>query len=162
MPVSISFSKCLKKKVFVWIKPNRNGQNTSKVHWPYTIMSRARDANQSSSLLLVQIRVARRTKQLGEQLAHTRCSDFDKPCRYHHGPNFRAAKQPIFGLLYVFHFIALLTVKHRERHANLPAVIASKWVTQQYKSMVNAYAPLWIFLLTCEMHLCLSKFCCCS
>ena len=29
--------------------------------------------------------------------------------------------------------MALLTVKHRERRANLPAVIASKWVTQQYK-----------------------------
>ena len=28
-------------------------------------------------------------------------------------------------------------VKHRQRHANLPAVIASK-----YKSMVNAHAPL--------------------
>ena len=64
----------------------------------------------------------------------------------------RAAKQLILCLLYVFHFIALLTVKHRERHANLPAVIARKWVMQQYKSMVNAHAPLWIFLLTCEIH----------
>ena len=54
----------------------------------------------------------------------------------------RAAKQPIFCLLYVFHFIALLTVKHRERHANLLAVIASKWVMQHYKFMVNAHATL--------------------
>ena len=36
----------------------------------------------------------------------------------------RAAKQPIVCSQYVFHFIALLTVKHTERHANLPAVIA--------------------------------------
>ena len=49
----------------------------------------------------------------------------------------RAAKQPILCLLYIFHFIALLTVKHRERHANLQAGIASKWVMQQYKSMVT-------------------------
>ena len=54
----------------------------------------------------------------------------------------RAAKQPILFLLYAFHFTVLLTVKHRERHANLPAIIASRWVTQQYKSMVNAHAPL--------------------
>ena len=70
----------------------------------------------------------------------------------HPGPNFI---EPLSGrfcaLLYVFHFIALLTTKHRERHANLPAVIASKWVMQLYKSMVNMHAPLWIFLLTCEI-----------
>ena len=58
----------------------------------------------------------------------------------------RAAKQPIVCLLYVFHFIALLTVKHRERHANL--FNARKLLTQQYKSMVNAPAALSIFLLT--------------
>ena len=46
----------------------------------------------------------------------------------------RATKQLIFGLLYVFHFIALLTVKHRERHANLPAVIASKYMSVTQKS----------------------------
>ena len=38
----------------------------------------------------------------------------------------RAAKQPIIYLLYIFHFIALLTVRQRERHTNLPAEIASK------------------------------------
>ena len=48
----------------------------------------------------------------------------------------------------------LLTVKHRERHADLPAVIASKWVTQQYKSVVNAHPPLSIFLLTGEIRSC--------
>ena len=38
----------------------------------------------------------------------------------------RAAKQPIFCLLYVFHFIALLTVKHSERHACRPLLLANQ------------------------------------
>ena len=51
---------------------------------------------------------------------------------YQPGPNFIEPLSSRFVcLLYVFHFIALLTVKHRERHANLPAIIVSKWVTQE-------------------------------
>ena len=53
------------------------------------------------------------------------------------------------------------TFKHRERHANLPAIMASKWVTQQYKFMMNVRAEewfrgrrCWIFLLlTCKIRL---------
>ena len=81
--MSISFSKC-KQIIIFWIKPNTNGQlfthlrdtrNTSKVHESGAWC-------QSSPLLLAEIQVARRTKQLAsdrEQLAHTRCCDFDKP-----------------------------------------------------------------------------------
>ena len=62
------------------------------------------------------------TTQMGKKKSEYFIGVFKKKCfppicraQFH-----RAAKQLIFD------FIALLTVKHRERHANLLAVIASK------------------------------------
>ena len=83
MPVWIALSKCKNTVKFCWIKPNRNGQihilGTHETLPKYT--SQARDANlRHYDWLKSASRVAQNSWwTAGEQLAHMRCSNFDKP-----------------------------------------------------------------------------------
>ena len=52
-----------------------------------------------------------------------------------------------------FHFIALLTIKHRKRHTDFSVNIANKRLTELFKFMENSHGPFQMLVLTCDIYL---------